>query len=367
MRKPRPPTTEPKAAGAKKATASTGAKRLASVIARACAHSRPVGLLKFGEQGAGDVALAQYVEDSLLPAHTVYSEGSFWVYTGMRWEIIPLNQLEGLVEQINRKEYIAEGGQPPKRLSLGDRRVQSIINRLRSRLSRGREDFFKDAPAGINCANGFVTFGSDGNPTVIDHSPDHRQRHVLAGRWEPEKGTAPIRDALRVNFRDGNDAEDKIRLEGQAIAVGLLGLGGQRNSRVVLLVGDSDSGKSTFLDIVSHALPDGSHTAVPPELWGNPNSRFDLVGKAANLVAELTDSKPIPENYLKMGVSGDACPVKKLFRDTETVRLRVQNIWATNPTTMPVIAGGMGARDTEAVCNPYLQPHDPQRRARRWG
>jgi phage/plasmid-associated DNA primase len=70
--------------------------------------------------------------------------------------------------------------------------------------------------------------------------------------------------------------------------------------------------------------------------------RYDMVGKAANIVAELTDSKPIPENYLKMGVTGDACVVKKLFNDTVPVRLRVQNIWATNPTTMPVIAGGMG-------------------------
>jgi putative DNA primase/helicase len=265
------------------------------VIEGACAYSAPRKTMEFGEEGVSDVGLALYLVDSRLSPHTVHAEGHFWAFTGQRWEKIPQTEMEHLVRTLHRMPYKAKGENVE--LCLNDNRFPAIIRQLRSMLSYGKEDFFADAPAGFNCANGFVVFDEKtGTPAIEPHTPNQRQRHVMPGAWNPEKGSEPVRNVLRVPFKGDEDAEDKVRLQGQAIAVGMLGMGGRRNSKIVLFKGEANCGKSAFIDMVKGVLPEGSWDAVPPEEWGNPNMRFSLVGKAVNLVPALTNNKVIPEN-----------------------------------------------------------------------
>jgi phage/plasmid-associated DNA primase len=61
-------------------------------------------------------------------------------------------------------------------------RINSILNELAAMLSKPA--FFDARPAGINCQNGFISF-EEGGPRLLPHAPEHRQRHVIAARWEP--------------------------------------------------------------------------------------------------------------------------------------------------------------------------------------
>jgi energy-coupling factor transporter ATP-binding protein EcfA2 len=319
-------------------------------------------------------AIAKYLASGKLRG-AVFDEGFFWCYTGKHWEAISDDEIGRLVQDLDGMEYVintgktaeilrqlasaigSDGdsksgaalsqldqllGEKKNTLGISNSKVEDVLKLLRRRLKH--EGFFADAEIGVNLANGFFTCDPrTGKPTRHDHSADHRQRHLLPGAWTEASGAEkPIRDVLMVNFLGDPDAEQKIDAIGEGIAAGMLGLGGRRNSRMIVLVGDSDSGKSTLLDIISGALRPETRTAMPPEEWANGNSRHGMVGKAVNLVAELSRGKPIPANWLKMVSTGDTVPIKKLYLDLGNARIRAQHFFAANPTAMPTIEGGMG-------------------------
>jgi hypothetical protein len=62
----------------------------------------------------------------------------------------------------------------------GKGRIDSILYELAVILDK--PDFFADRQIGINCANGFIEFTEEGEPSWEPHNPDHRCRHVLSAR-----------------------------------------------------------------------------------------------------------------------------------------------------------------------------------------
>jgi hypothetical protein len=65
-------------------------------------------------------------------------------------------------------------------LRLGKARIDSALNELRCMLAD--PDFFAPPEPGINCQSGFIMVDADGEAVLLEHSPDHRQRHTLPGR-----------------------------------------------------------------------------------------------------------------------------------------------------------------------------------------
>ena len=74
--------------------------------------------------------------------------------------------------------------------------IDNVMAEL-ERLCAAPEDFFDHPPHGLNCANGFARFNADGTVTLEPHSPDHRQRYVLPGKWNVEAGRYdPMEESL---------------------------------------------------------------------------------------------------------------------------------------------------------------------------
>ena len=66
-------------------------------------------------------------------------------------------------------------------MKLNGPRIKSVLGEVSVLLTQSK--FFADAAHGLNCASGFVAFDAAGNPSLHPHSPDHRCRYVLRGRW----------------------------------------------------------------------------------------------------------------------------------------------------------------------------------------
>lgn len=288
-----------------------------------------------------DTALATYLAKTVLYG-MVKTDGDFYAYTGRQWEPVPYNEMHLIVQALDGQPYTSgkdkTGAAKTKLLVMNEGKIQGILKVLSQRLAAPH--FFDRAPTGINCASGFIFFDKAGNPQLEPHSPDHRQCFMMPGIWQGGGDDLVIRDALRVNFRGDADRSRKIDLLGEVAAVGMLGMGGQKSSQCVILLGDEgDNGKSTIIDMMTNGMPPGSSSALPPKKWANDRDLVQLVGKAFNAVAELGGAHVIGSEEFKKAITGDEFTCRDVYRSTMPFRPRAQHLFATND--MPPFAGGI--------------------------
>src|SRR6516162_966391 len=109
-------------------------------------------------------------------ANDVNAEGRIWRFRAddRCWQAIPEDELRR-----EAMKYDDEG------VLLSKGRLDSILACLGYHLGE-QPEFFAGRIVGINCADGLITFGADGEPSISNgHDREHRQRHVLAGHWQP--------------------------------------------------------------------------------------------------------------------------------------------------------------------------------------
>jgi len=236
-----------------------------------------------------DVDVAGYIKEELTREYGLVPscEGEFWRYANTHWEKIPHDELRC---RVHAYDGIPTGpsGRP---LQLGKSRINSILNELGAMLSE--PGFFDTLPAGINCVTGFISFDED-KPHLLPYAPEHRQRHIIAGRWEPGS-PAEIPDGsllaqlLRGSFEGDVDAVDKVDLLGEIAGAAALGYGPKLTAPkgVVLLGRTAENGKSQILDLLRGLLPPGAVSSVPPSRFGDDHHVVKLVGKLLNTSDEL--------------------------------------------------------------------------------
>lgn len=290
----------------------------------------------------GDVDLAEYLAAGKFSG-VLHDEGDYYCNTGKHWEVISDQEADQAVARLNGTEYTIKDGDNTKtvRLSLGDGKVAGILNRLRKRL--GQPDFFANAAVGINCESGFIVFDAQGTPKLEPHSLWHRQRHVHPATWSEEADNTAlakvVRDKFAVCFKGDKDAEEKLDVIFEAAGVAMLGLGGRKNSKAVVCLGETaENGKSTLLDAIKGAMPKGSVSHVAAKDFKDKNEVAQLRGKSLNMSAEAGDA--IGSEEFKKIITGDEISYKNLYKDASSFKPRAQHIFATN--RMPAFPGGIG-------------------------
>jgi P4 family phage/plasmid primase-like protien len=283
-----------------------------------------------------DTAIAKHLANGLLRG-AVYSEGDFYCYTGMHWEAIPAHQLSKLVQHLDGTKYLHKDEE--KTLAISAHKVDGVLKLLAHQLAK--PDFFREHLPGINCESGFIVIDSGGNPTLEKHSAGHRQQHVLRGQWTPRAGVGElVRNCLRRNFTGDDDAEQKLDLLAEVAGVAALGLGGSKDGKAVIFVGESaGNGKSTILDLIKAGLPENARTALPPSKFSDTHHAVLLRGKLLNAVAELGTAGVIAGDAFKKMITGDEFAARGLYKDTITYRPRAQHVFACN--AMPPFQGGI--------------------------
>jgi len=281
-----------------------------------------------------DSEIAELIARQLKGA--VWEEGKFWQNNGKIWAERPQHELENLVGK-----YDGEPNQLSSRpVMLNAGRIASIIAILRAKLAK--PDFFANAAVGINCEDGFISFADDGTPTMQPHSKDHRQRHIMRGRWTPNTNADQrVRDCLQTNFKGDEDAEQKIDVIQEATGAAMLGCAAHKRAKAIVLWGETaDNGKSTVLDFIGAGVPETALAVVPPKRFGNEKFAYQLVGKQLNAVGELGTATVLATEELKGMITGDKQSARDVYKSVCTFVPSAQHIFACNQ--LPAFHGGMG-------------------------
>ena len=292
-----------------------------------------------------DVEIASRVVRDLIQQfkHVIHDEGEFWRYANLRWEPIPQEDLWKSVFVYDGAGYRGPKGEPSN-IKVGKGRVESVIACMVALLHRAR--FFANAPTGINCASGFITFGVDGAPKLCPHDPEHRHRHILAGRWprlftKEQLETSLLRRLLNGCFKGDDDGQRKKKLLGEIAGVAALGQATRMvEPKAIVLVGKfAENGKSQILAVLRALLPKEAVSNISPAKFDDRTYLCQLPGKLLNAPDELAGTDAIASEIFKQVITGEPVMARDVYRPAFEFQPRAQHVYATN--NLPTFKGGM--------------------------
>jgi P4 family phage/plasmid primase-like protien len=120
----------------------------------------------------------------------------------------------------------------------------------------------------------------------------------------------------------------------------------------VILEGQGANGKSVILKVLRALLGPENVSCVPLELFEKPFNRYELYGKLANIVTEMSECEKVAEEILKAIVSGDPIQFERKHMDAFSASSTVKLTFATN--ILPPIRDRTSAIWRRMVIIPFL-------------
>jgi|TARA_R110000823_G_C15950930_1_gene501705 P4 family phage/plasmid primase-like protien len=310
----------------------------------------------FDEEGfvflrtGSDVELAHVARESLDAefGDIPHTEGKFWRYAKGCWSAFPDHELRTRIHTYDGNQH-GEKGQ----VRLNSSRIKSILTEMAAMAAQ--PDLFDNAPAGINCASGFIAFDKGGVPELLPHDGQHRARHMLPGRWSPgapwHKPGSLLQTLLHGCFLGDSDHAEKVDFLAELCGAAALGYATKITSpKAVILHGaTAENGKSQVLDLIRGVLPKSAIAAIAPGKFSDNTMIVQLVGKHLNATDELSGAVAIAGDAFKAVVTGDVITGRDVYQPAMTFRPIALQVHATN--NLPPFSGGFdrGVRRRLAV------------------
>ncbi len=234
----------------------------------------------------------------------VYAENSYWVYSGMHWQILPEKAIKRHLHAYDGAKYGERGTIKLSKVKIDG--VLSILNTLYD-----DEDFFHSSYIGINCLSGFVRFNETAKPELISHDKEHRQRFTIQAHWPPEKplktGAELLLNVL-INgcFEGDNDKHDKLTLLSELMGAACLSHATRLASpKAVVLYGHTaENGKSQILKLMRFLIPSEAIVSISPSKFDDDHYKVQFAGKVLNACDELS-GKAIASDSFKQMITGE--------------------------------------------------------------
>jgi putative DNA primase/helicase len=288
-----------------------------------------------------DVELAQIAIQYLEKQYgqVVYVDGRFHYFDKTHWPRIESHVLRKFIHQFDGADSIKG-----KTTKLNKSRIDSIIHEMSACATD--PEFFFNAPAGINAANGFIQIDSSGNARLHPHSPDYRQRHVLPGNWSGKIDPKIFKSShlyklLEGSFKGDSDATEKEQFIQEVIGVTALGHATKLlKPKAIIFIGPNPpNGKSQFLDLCRGVLPPEAICSIPLGKFNDEKYLAELSGKYLNVADELTSATSIVSDTFKQVVTGEPISARSAYKHPITFQPIALHIFATN--VLPSFKGGM--------------------------
>ena len=267
---------------------------------------------------------------AVLGTDTTCSEGRTYRFNGRFWKTLPDAKQLGAISGFAGAPVGL--GPNPSPLKLSAQMCEGALKIARARLTQ--EDFFEGAPKGCGFQNGFVVVEASG-PKLEPHGPANRNRWAYPFDFDPASACPRWTDFLETVWEGDVDRADKIAATQEFIGAALVGLA-PRFKTAITLYGESDSGKSTFLDIVQALFPKGSTCSIGLSLLQQEYRRAKLAGKLLNVVAEVQSSELLESEAFKAIVAGDVVEGRPIREAPIEFRPIAGHIFAAN--TLPRVA-----------------------------
>jgi hypothetical protein len=314
----------------------------AEVVRSASPHRSDGGVLSRGS----DVEIAQRclegVED--IYGELVYVDGRWWRHDGVKFKALRESELGLYVHGYDGARYLTANDKIGV-VRLSSSRVRSVEVAMAA--YRDLPDFFREAPAGISCADVFLRWDTQEKGFVEEELHRRwRQRHTLAGHWHYKDALKKLEQDSLVSrlmtgaFLGDDDLEQKILLVQEiagAIAAGV----GTRIAQPKAHVWYGPSGnnaKSAIQDALRGLANPEAVSSIPPSKFGDEKYAYQLGGKVANIVDELGD-RAIRSDAFKRAVTGEPIPARDLYKSAGEVRALATHVLSTN--TLPTFGGGI--------------------------
>lgn len=292
-----------------------------------------------------EVEIAKRVISDLHGAHgdVVFDEGRVWHFDGMCWQPKSDRDLRVCVQSYDGAVCDA-GKSRGAMVRLNTSRINSVLFEMSVLLTQ--TGFFADSPTGMNCTTGFISFDAQGNGELLPHSPNHRCRYIIRGRWpldiaDEQAEQSLLSTLLRGTFSGDGDADSKIDLVGEVAAAAALGMATRLvQPRAIVLFGQTaENGKSQILDLIRDMLPADAVSAVPLHRFGDEKYLIQLAGKILNASDELASAHAVGSESFKLIVTGEPVLGRDVYRSAVQFRSSAQHIFATNH--LPAFQGGV--------------------------
>ena len=215
---------------------------------------------------------------------------------------------------------------------------------------------FNKEPDLIPVSNGALRINYDtGEVDLLSHNPAFRFNYTLKVRYDATADKAAVKSYL-----DTLGVERDILLQIPAHA--LLSMTGRVYKKAYFIKGDPDSGKSTFIDLITRYLF-GPAVCSSISLQALLYDRFrlaELDGKVLNAYADLSDQKIRDVGLFKALTGGDAVTVERKHRDPYSMVNKALLVFSGNK--YPAIDAGDEAfwGRWNAISFPNKFPVDPK-------
>lgn len=199
-----------------------------------------------------------------------------------------------------------------------------IFHRLKSAQSIPADEFC--GPDNMICVEtGVLTLDDPSRPGLRAHDPKYHFRHRLPVRYDPDAECQKFKEFV------GEVVHPDDREKLQEFAGYCLHHWGMPFNKALMLTGPEQSGKSTFLTVISKLL--GTNNVANESLQRLANSRFataQLVGKFANIRADLDSSAVNNVGLFKELAAGDPITVERKHQDPFDLDVTQKQLYATN-------------------------------------
>ncbi len=262
------------------------------------------GIIKIGEPNYKDLRTF-FERKNKFVSHNKFC----WVWTGTHWTEMPGERLENFAQEHFDPFAKSHMTEEFKRLV------------LRSNLIDPRKWSDKCAQK-VNFRNGVLDLKT---MVLGPHDPELGFKQVLPYDYDPD-AQAPITSKFLMDVMGGKQELVLTLLEFIGYA-----LSGDdcRFQKALVLEGDGQNGKSTFIEIFKAVAGEGSYQALGFQELNQIDRRSTLDGALFNITEE-TPSKMMDTTTFKNLVSGGELSGRKLYKDSYVFRNRAKLVFSCN-------------------------------------
>lgn len=297
--------------------AQRGCAGLVTTFVRAAVQrardARKRALVEGGKLLASDsqVCIARHVLRMLSEdgeADIRFDEGRFYRFEPALgvWEEIPAHEISQCVHSYDGALYERHTvrGTYPAPLGIDASDVKGVKEVLADTRGVAAPGFFADGKPGVVVGNGVLVVDDDDEIVLEPHGADYRKRHRLEVDYDPEAKAPRLMGALDEWFENTPDAAHRKRFLAQFILLALFGAA-TLYQKALFLLGDSGTGKSTFLKIMKALFPRHAVSSLDPQELGHEYSAAELSGKLLNVGFDMSAEKLLDSSGFKKVTTGD--------------------------------------------------------------
>jgi putative DNA primase/helicase len=241
----------------------------------------------------------------------ISDEGSLWEYrkdTGIWGRIAPgdLHRIVGTFDGSNYWE-----GKQERILKISDAFAKGAIRRAEV-MAEAPNFFINAAPVLIftNCA---IRMSKTGDVEQLPHAPEHRARTGYPTKYNPKAKAPRFLRMLEEHFEGDADSGAKIACLQEFFGACLFGIA-TRFQKCLALPSDGGSGRSTMLEIIEAAMPEGSVAHVEAKELRRAERRAKLVDKRLNFSDEVPADAFLESEDFKKVVVGNTVSGEEKYR-----------------------------------------------------